>query len=154
MSNKIQLTQEGYQQLADELNTLKEKQNRLITQIEEVAMPDESGQDGLAIQLKEELELVNDKIDKIEEALESAEIITEKMPKSNGVQVGNKVTITVSGNSKKEFHIVSHLESDPSANKISDQSPLGKALLGKRVGDKVDVEAPVGTISYKVVSIN
>ena len=68
--NKTLLTQKGYDKLSAELAVLKEKRDHLITQIEEVAQPDESGEDSLATQLKEELEVINDKIDKIEEALE------------------------------------------------------------------------------------
>jgi transcription elongation factor GreA len=54
----------------------------------------------------------------------------------------------------KEFNIVSHLEADPMANKISDQSPLGVALIGKKIDDLVEVSAPAGKITYKIVSIH
>ena len=70
------LTQTGYDKLSAELSVLKNKQDHLITQIEEVAQPDESGEDGLATQLKEELEVVNAKIDDLEQALEVSQIIT------------------------------------------------------------------------------
>lgn len=150
--NKTYLTQAGFQQLTGQLTELKDKRDRLITQIEEVAQPDESGEDNLATQLKEELEVINDKIDKIEEALEVSEIITGKIS-TDSVQVGSVVKIKVSGKLEKQFHIVSHLESDPSLNKISDQSPLGLALLGHKLHEEIEVEAPVGRITYKIVSI-
>jgi transcription elongation factor GreA len=148
------LTQEGYDQLSSELSVLKDKQNHLITQIEEVAQPDESGEDGLATQLKEELEVVNDKIDNIEEALEMAQIITDTPGKKTIVQVGSVVKIRLSGKQEKEFSIVSHMESDPTQNKISDKSPLGLALIGRKINEEFEVDAPVGKITYKVVSIN
>jgi transcription elongation factor GreA len=151
--NKTLLTQEGFQKLTEQLQELKNKQARLVTQLEEVAQPDESGEDGLATQLKEELEVVNNQISQIEETLEVSEIISGNNGKNGTVQVGSSVKIKISGNSTKEFSIVSHLEADPSQNKISDQSPLGVALLGKKVGDEVEVEAPVGKISYKIVSV-
>lgn len=154
MNNKTLLTKEGYHKLLDELRDLKLKQDHLITQIEEVAQPDESGEDGLATQLKEELELVNEKIDNIEEALEASQIITDNGVKNDSVQIGSKVKIKISGDLEKEFNIVNHLESDPTQNKISDQSPLGQALMGKKVNDHVEVEAPLGKITYKIVSIN
>lgn len=147
------LTQAGFVQLDAELSQLNEKRDRLITQIEEVALPDESGEDTLSSQLKEELEVVNDKIARLEEALENAEIVTNN-GSNNLVQVGSRVKVKLSGNSVKEFSIVSHLESDPSLNKISDQSPLGQALLGKKVNEEFEVEAPVGKISYKIVAIS
>jgi len=152
MSQKNLLTQEGYNSLTEQLNELKKKQEHLITQIEDVAQPDESGEDGLATQLKEELEVVNDKIDGLEIALEDATIISGEC-KRNQVEVGCTVKIKISGNSTKEFSIVTHLEADPNANKISDKSPLGVALLGKKINDKVEVSAPAGKIIYKIVSI-
>lgn len=151
MNPKRLLTKDGYVQLTEQLKDLKKKQDHLISQIEEVAQPDESGEDGLVTQLKEELEVTNNKIDEIEESLEVSEIISEKKG-FNQVQVGCKVKIKVSS-SIKEFHIVSQLESDPTTNKISDQSPLGKALIGKKINEEIEVEAPVGKIIYKIVSI-
>lgn len=151
MSSKRLLTKEGYTQLTQQLVELKKKQDHLISQIEDVAQPDESGEDGLVTQLKEELELTNNKIDEIEESLEISEIISNKVT-SDSIQVGSRVKIKVSS-STKEFHIVSHLESDPASSKISDQSPLGKALIGKKINDEIEVDAPVGKIIYKVVSI-
>jgi transcription elongation factor GreA len=151
MNQKNLLTRDGYNQLVEQLEELKKKQDHLIDQIEEVAQPDESGEDGLATQLKEELEVTNNKIDEIEDALETSEIINNKVD-SDIVQVGSKVTIKISSTTK-QFHIVTHLESDPATNKISDESPLGKALIGKKVNDEIEVEAPAGKITYKVVSI-
>jgi len=153
MSHKNLLTQEGYKNLTEQLNDLKKRQEHLIIQIEDVAQPDESGEDGLATQLKEELEVVNEKIDNLEAVLEDVEIISGDCSKRSQVEVGCKVKIKISGNSIKEFNIVTHLEADPNANKISDQSPLGIALLGKKINDKVEVSAPAGKITYKIVSI-
>ncbi len=152
--SKTLLTQEGFQKLTEELSALKDKSNHLITQIEEVAQPDESGEDGLATQLKEELEVVNEKINSIEEALGNSEIISGKSLSNGQVQVGSKVKIKFSGDTTKQFHIVSHIEADPSQQKISDQSPLGQALLGKKLNDAVEVLAPVGKITYKIVAIS
>lgn len=150
---KTLLTQDGYDRLTAELVSLKERRDHLITQIEDVAQPDESSEDSLAVQLKEELEVVNDKIDKIEEALEMCEIISGSSIQKDIVGVGNTVKISFSGKSEKEFVIVSHMESDPSQNKISDQSPLGMALIGKKINDEVEFQAPVGKITYKIVAI-
>ncbi|MDD2482866.1 MAG: GreA/GreB family elongation factor [Candidatus Shapirobacteria bacterium] len=152
MSQKNLLTQEGYNSLVEQLNDLKKKQEHLISQIEDVAQPDESGEDGLATQLKEELEVVNDKIDSLESALEDVSIINGDC-KRNQVEVGCTVKIKISDNSIKQFSIVTNLEADPNVNKISDQSPLGVALLGKKINDKVEVSAPAGKITYKIVSI-
>ena len=151
MNQKNLLTRAGYDQLTQQLKDLKDKQEHLITQIEEVAQPDESGEDGLASQLKEELEVTNNQIEQIEETLESSEIISDKAS-FDAIQVGCKVKIKIAA-ATKEFFIVNQLESDPTVNKISDQSPLGKALIGKKVNDEIEVDAPVGKIVYKIVSI-
>lgn len=153
MTNKTLLTEDGYKKLTQELRELEEKKNHLISEIEDVAQPDESGEDGLASQLKAELELVNDKIAELEEALETSQIITDGDNKTGVVQVGSSVRITIAGKNEKEFNIVDELEADPSNNKISDSSPLGKALIGKKIKDEVSVDAPVGKITYKIVSI-
>ncbi len=153
MNNKNLLTQEGYDRLTQELIALKSRHDHLITQIEEVAQPDESGEDGLATQLKEELEVVNDKIDNIDEALKISKIITGKCGKKSIVEIGATVKIRLSGKQEKEFSIVNHMESDPTQNKISDKSPLGIALIGKKLNDEFEVDAPIGKITYKIVSI-
>ncbi len=149
---KNQLTKEGHAQLVSELANLKDWADHLITKIEEVAQPDESGEDSLSSQLKAELEVVNSKIASIESVLENFEIITEK-PNSDVVQIGSKVKIKISGNSERTFYVVGELEADPSSDKISSQSPLGLAIMGKKVNEKFEVEAPAGKLTYKIVSI-
>lgn len=151
--NRTLLTQAGFEKLTAELTELTNKRDHLVNQIEEVAQPDESSEDGLATQLKDELEVVYAKISDIEAALETAEIINGKTGPKNIITVGSLVKIKISS-STKEFSIVSHMESDPTQNKISDKSPLGLALLGKKVNDEIEVEAPVGKITYKIMSIN
>ncbi len=146
------LTVEGQTRLQQELDDLKLKRNQLIERVEEVAQPDEAGEDGLAVQLKEELEVVNDKIDYLEESLVNAQVINGKQSKDK-VQVGSKVKIKISGSHEKEFHIVSEFEADPSSSKISDQSPLGMALVGKKLHDEIEFTAPVGKLIYKIVAI-
>ncbi|HAP37861.1 hypothetical protein A2574_01020 [Candidatus Shapirobacteria bacterium RIFOXYD1_FULL_38_32] len=153
MANKTLLTKEGYQKLVFQLNELKDKRDTLVTRIEEVTQTDESGEDGLTTQLKEELELISNKIDVLEEALEGSEIISGAI-NTNHVNIGCKVKIKLSNIKELEFNIVSELEADPANNKISDQSPLGQALLGKKINDEIMVDAPAGKITYKILAIN
>lgn len=149
---KQQLTQEGFEKLKLELAQLNEKASQLVDRLEEVAQPDESGEDSLASQLKAELEVVNDKISGYEEVLANIEIVKSNASKTN-VAVGSSVKVKISGKTEKEFQLVSEFESDPTTNKISDQSPLGVALLGKKVGQEFQIDAPVGKLTYKIVSI-
>jgi len=149
---KNQLTKEGHEQLVSELANLKAWSDRLVDKIEEVAQPDESGEDSLVSQLKAELEVVNSKITSIETVLENFEIISGKNP-SNTVQVGSKVKIKIDGNSERTFFIVGELEADPLNSKISSLSPMGVAMIGKKINEKFEVEAPVGKLTYKIVAI-
>lgn len=149
---KNKLTKEGHQQLISELAVLNEKASQLVDKIEEVAQPDESGEDSLASQLKAELEVVNSKIAAIEEVLENFEIINGHVSSSD-VQIGSKVKIKISGNSERTFYIVGELEADPTANKISSQSLLGLALIGKKLHDEFEVDAPAGKLTYKIIAI-
>jgi len=153
MNQKILLTQEGFQKLTSQLEDLKQKQGRLIDQIEDVAQPDESGEDGLATQLKEELEVVNNQIDEISEALETSQVVSNKTS-NQIVQIGCKVKVKINNKETRDFFIVSHLESDPNVSKISDQSPIGKSLIGKKINDIFDIETPAGKMTYKIVNIN
>ncbi len=150
---KNQLTKEGHQQLVSELAELNARADQLIAKIEEVAQPDESGEDSLASQLKAELEVVNAKISSIEDVLDNFEIITGKVS-SDFIQVGSKVKVKISGNTERVFHLVGELEADPTQNKISAQSPMGIALMGKKVHEEFEVQAPAGKLTYKIVAID
>lgn len=150
--NKNQLTAAGFQKMQIELKELQAKADELIAKIEEVAQPDESGEDSLASQLKAELEVVNSKIAAFEEVLENYEIVSENTS-SNVVQIGSKVKVKIANSSERIFSLVGEFEADPAANKISSQSPLGVALMGKKLHDEFEVEAPVGKLTYKIVSI-
>jgi transcription elongation factor GreA len=149
---KNQLTKTGHQQLVAQLAELNARADLLITKIEDVAEPDESGEDSLAVQLKAELEVINTKISTIEVVLENFEIVTEQKT-FDKVQVGSKVKVKISGNTERSFNIVSELEADPAANKISSQSPLGVALMGKKIHDQFEVDAPAGKLTYKITAI-
>jgi transcription elongation factor GreA len=150
--SKNQLTKEGLQQIQDDLSNLQKKADHLITQIEEVAQPDESGEDSLASQLKVELEVVNSKIASLEEVLENYEIVTTKKT-SKTVQIGSKVKTKIVGNGERTFYIVGEFEADPSQNKVSSSSPLGVAMIGKKAKDEFVIDAPGGKVTYKIIAI-
>ncbi len=154
MTQNTLLTQEGHTRLTQELADLKQKQQHLVIQIEEVAQPDESGEDGLAQQLKEELEVVIAKIEKLETSINNAKILNKQKINCDVVQLGCTVTLKLSSSEQREFQIVDELEADPSQNRISYISPVGQALLGKKINQEIEVEAPIGKISYKIISIN
>ena len=89
--------------------------------------------------------------------LQNAEVIDESKLDSNTVHLGSTVRVEIStarGVKEKEYQILGSNESDPRAGKISDDSPVGKALLGCKLGDEVDVETPAGTSRYRILEIS
>lgn len=100
---------------------------------------------------RQEQEKLETRISEIEHILQNVEII--KKPKGDDkVQIGNSVKLKNDGKTK-QFQVVGTVEADPLNGKISDESPLGQALLGKSVGDDVQIQTPVETSQYKIVEI-
>ena len=105
-------------------------------------------------QAKNEQALVEDRILQIENILRMAKIVEEHEVTTDKVNISTDVTVLEEGEDEPEvFSIVGSAESDPINNKISNESPLGAALLGRRRKDVVEVEAPDGVIRYKIISI-
>lgn len=99
---------------------------------------------------KQDLAFIDGRIAELEEILHGAKVITSH--KRGTVDVGCKVTLHIKGK-KEMFTVVGEWEADPAQKKISHSSPLGKALLGRKVGEQVEVEAPAGKVVYKIVEI-
>ncbi len=99
---------------------------------------------------KQDLAFIDGRIAELEEILHSAKVITSHGKKE--VDVGCKVTLHANGK-REVFTVVGEWEADPMQKKISHESPLGKALLGKKPGDTVEVEAPAGKVLYKILHI-
>ena len=100
--------------------------------------------------------MLDGRISELGEVLKTAKVVDDKKAangKSLGVDVGKKVTVSVGGG-KHIFEIVGEWEADPASKKISHESPLGLALMGKKVGDEVEVEAPAGKIIYEILKID
>lgn len=100
---------------------------------------------------KQDLSFIDGRIIELEEILHTAKVISPK--KKDSVDVGSKVTLHLNG--KQEMYtLVGEWEADPMNKKISHSSPLGQALIGKKVGEKAEVEAPAGKIIYKILEIS
>ncbi|MBI2025831.1 MAG: transcription elongation factor GreA, partial [Candidatus Levybacteria bacterium] len=105
---------------------------------------------------REELSFIDGRLGELEELIKQAVLIEKNHHKNganNTVQIGSRVSVNVKGK-KEEFTVVGEWEADPKEKKISHESPLGKALLNKKVGEKVEVEAPAGTVTYTIISVN
>lgn len=152
--HQILLTPEGLKELKGEYDQL--MQVKRPEGVERLARAREGGdlsENSEYTAAREELAFIDGRIAEIEEILNGAKTIRHKtVGKSSSVSVGCKVHLTVNGK-KEVFTIVGEWEADPTEKKISHESPLGKALIGKKIGDKVEVEAPVGKIEYKILRI-
>ena len=152
---EVILTQEGHQKLEEELNYLKTEKRTEISERIKVALGfgdlSENAEYDEAKTAQSENEA---RIAELENKLRNAKVIDEKEIDTKTVQIGNTVKVLdIEFDEKIEYTIVGSTEVKLSENKISNESPLGKALLGAKKGDTVEVDAPAGIIKYKIVSI-
>ncbi len=157
MDKKIYLTKEGIVDLKKEYEELsKVKRPQVLERVSQARNLGDLSENAEYVAAREELSFIDGRIDELEELLRKASIIRESNGSSGAkktVKLGSKVTLHHNG--KKEiFSVVGEWEADPEEKKISHESPLGKALLGRGVGETVKVEAPAGNVLYKVVAVN
>lgn len=152
-SKKILLTSEGFAKLEAEVEDLKtrgrrEVAGRLKAAIEFGDLSENAEYD----EAKNQQAFLEQRINQIEEQLKNVEIVAGAS--ADVVQIGSTVTIErkVDGE-KHEYTIVGSTETDPLAHKISNESPVGEAIMGKKKGDTVKVKAPGGEFEYKVVKV-
>jgi transcription elongation factor GreA len=152
----VLLTEEGYAKLEQELEHLKAVRRpqvaERIRQAKELASTQNNAEYDDA---KNEQAFVEGRILTLEKMIQDATIIDEEQAHhATQVQIGSDVTVS-EGHGKKQqtFTIVGSAEADPKQGKISNESPVGRALLGKRVGDEVQVAAPKGVLRYTVTKI-
>ena len=151
---EVQVTKEGFETLKSELDELVNvKRPATVERLERARQEGDLSENSDYINAKEELEFLDGRIDELKEVVENAKIVKESNgKKSSKVDVGTTVVVTTNGD-KHEFNIVGEWEADPMQKKISHESPLGKQLVGKKVGDSAEVEAPAGKITYKILEI-
>lgn len=156
-AKKIYLTKEGLEDLKREHEELtKKRRPEVLETVSQARNQGDLSENAEYQAAREELSFIDGRIDELEELLKQVVLIEEK-PGKNGskkvVGLGAKVTLHVGGK-QHVYTVVGEFEADPGEQKISDQSPLGKALMGKVIGDKIEVEAPAGKVTYTVVSID
>lgn len=149
---KIQITQKGLEALKAELSQLVDvKRPKVVDRLSNARSQGDLSENSDYHSAKDELEFLDGRISELEDVVQKAQVVQD-MGNGDGVSVGTKVTLKVNG-STQEFHIVGEWEADPAKKKISHTSPLGKALVGKGKGDKVEVEAPAGKVVYEILTI-
>lgn len=150
------LTKEGYQKLADELEYLRtQKRAEVANRLHEAMEGGELIENAEYEAAKNEQAFVEGRIQELEMILASARVIDEKDKKDrlDIVQVGSTVTIKEDGGSAEKYTIVGAAEANPREGKISNESPIGRAILNRRVGEEVMVEAPGGTYKVKIIKV-
>lgn len=150
--NKVYVTKDGLTKLQLEYKELVEtKRPEIVERIKVAKEMGDISENAEYESAREAQGFVEGRISELEEMLSKIEII-ESSKNKDLVSLGSKVRVHIEG-LEEEFSIVGAPEANPMNNMISHESPLGKALIGKKVGDKVDVDAPVGKLTYTVLSI-
>lgn len=153
-SKKIFLTKDGLFDLKKEYEDLvKVRRPEVVSRVSSARDQGDLSENAEYTASREELSFLDGRIEELEDLLKEVVLIQDDAGQPNkAINLGSKVTVKVEGR-KEEYTVVGEFEADPLAKKISHESPLGKALLGKRVGETVEVEAPAGKIVYTVVTI-
>lgn len=153
MIKQIQLTAKGLEALKKELLELVEvKRPALVDRLSNARSQGDLSENSDYQNAKEELGFLEGRIDELTDVIKNAKVVSDS-GNSNNVGMGTKVTVRVNG-IKTTFEIVGEWEADVTKKKISHASPLGSSLVGKKVGEKFEIEAPVGKILYEVVAID
>lgn len=153
LNTPIQVTQKGLEELKKEHEELLNvKRPALVDRLSNARSQGDLSENSDYHNAKDELEFLDGRISELEDVLKNAVVVSDSAGASNGVSVGTKVTVQTNG-AQKTYHIVGEWEADPVKLKISHASPLGQALLGRKVGEKVEVDAPAGKIIYEVLTI-
>jgi len=151
-NNQIQITKQGLSSLEKELDELTNgKRPKLVDRLAFARTQGDLAENSDYQNAKDELEFLDGRISELEEVLKKA-FVVQTNSKKGLVSFGTKVTVKANGK-EQIFEIVGDWEADPANKRISHTSPLGQALVGKKVGDKVDVEAPAGNLTYEILGI-
>ena len=154
MSKKdILLTSEGFLELEEELNNLKKvRRPRVIEAIKDARAQGDLSENADYDAARNEQAEVEGRIKQIEFMLANAQIIEKSS--DHTVDLGSTVTISYVDDDEEEvYSIVGRMEADPFENKISNESPIGKAIIGKKEGDTINVESPTGSYQIKIVKV-
>ena len=158
MSNAIKLTKEGLLALEAELDELKSTKRKEIAEKIKVALSfGDLSENSEYDEAKNEQAIMEARIADIEAMLKNAEIIDESAIDTERVSIGARVLVKIrkpSGEEMEwEYRIVGSNEANPREGRISDESAIGKALIGNRIGAELDVEVPAGVMHYEILAI-
>jgi transcription elongation factor GreA len=151
---EVFLTPEGLEKLKAELEYLRSvRRQQVADQIHRAKELGGTVDNAEYDDAKNEQAFVEGRILTLEKMLKNASIIHEEKGSSTSVKLGSKVTVRSKDGGKEYYTIVGSAEANPAEGKISNESPVGKALMGKKIGDEVEVQAPAGSVKFKIVAI-
>ncbi len=155
MAKQIIVTEEGLKKLQEELEYLKTTKRKEVVEAIRVALSfGDLSENSEYDEAKNEQAKTEARINELEESLMNVKVIADSEVNTDAVNVGNRVLVyDVEFEEDIEYTIVGSTEADPIENKISDQSPIGEALIGRAVGDVVDVHTPGGIIKLEIKEI-
>jgi transcription elongation factor GreA len=151
MKKNFKITIEGKQELESELKGLKSHRGAVAEKISEARDFGDLSENAEYDVAREEQGLIETRIAEIEDILQNAEII--KTGNKSKVSLGSKVELKI-GKKNVVYTIVGPVEADPLGGKISDVSPIGEALFGKKIGDMAVISTPKGNVTYEIVSVS
>ena len=149
------LTRKGEQQLKDELNELRSVRRREVAEKIKVALSfGDLSENSEYDEAKNEQGMIESRIAEIEQTLAHAQIIDEDDISTETVGIGTTVKILdMDLDEEMEFKMVGTKEADIDSGKMSDESPIGRAIMGREVGEEVDIETPQGQVKMKILEI-
>lgn len=151
--DKVYLTKEGFEKIQKELEDLKSKTRPdVVDRLSLARNQGDLSENNEYASAKEELSFVDGRIEELEEVMKKVVLIDKDHKCCQAVELGCLVTVAIDKD-EHIYHIVGEWEADPVQKKVSHFSPLGQALIGKKVGELVQFEAPAGKIIYKVIKI-
>ena len=151
----VLLTKEGFQKLQQEIEYLSTERRREVAERIKVAREfGDIAENAEYDDAKNEQAMLEHKIAQLEERLLSARVITKKEISKDSVSIGSHVRLRdMQQNKTFEYHIVGSAEANPTENKLSNESPVGKAIMGRKKGEVVEVAAPRGALKFKIMEI-
>jgi transcription elongation factor GreA len=152
---EVILTQQGYDKLREEIDFLQNEKRREVAERIRVAREfGDIAENAEYDDAKNEQAMLEHRIAKLEEQLLSARVVTKKEISKDSVSVGSTVRLRdIAANKTVEYHIVGSAEANPAENKLSNESPVGKAIMGRKKGDTVEVSVPRGSLKFKILEI-
>ena len=156
MSKQTIITDEGLRRLEEELEELKTVKRKEIAEKIKVALSfGDLSENSEYDEAKNEQAIIEGRIAEIENQLKNVRVLDESELNTEVVHIGSRIRIREAGSTEEEtYKIVGSTEADPINGRISDESPVGKAMLGHSVGDMVEVIIPSGAVSYELVEIS